>query len=493
MNLGQTIRAGAKWLLIGKFGIRLLEFAFGVVLARLLVPADFGMIVTVHVFTGFVGMLTSGGMGQSLIRAKEADEGDFTAVFTLQAALGVLVYAGFFVAAPWIADYFADPLYSDLVRVSALTFLMRPFAYIRTAWLNREMEFKRRSIIEVVVSALTGLTSIAMAWFGMGVWSLTLAGLVGAFIKNILLARITSLYLRVNLDLAVIRRHATFGFKITVNDFLSYLTREFKNLIISKLAGPAFLGLYNKADSLARIPNQLIVPATIEPVFRAMGMVQDDLDKTKYLFYRTITLFMVYTTPIYIGLWWVAEPLIGVAYGEQWLPAAEPLSILVLAGVFRTLSFPCAALLAAQNRLSQEMVALGVNLLVVSTAAFVGVRWGLTGVAWAIVGSQVFGAIYFYALAYRIIPTRLRDLFQAIRPGLLLNVPLIAVLAATHFALVHLAVDSRLLYVLAMAIVGALFYSVAFLYLPIPEIGTEAARWRYVLRDGVNRARRLIT
>ena len=74
MDLSQSIRTGVKWLVIGNTGGRMLEFAFGVILARLLVPADFGIIITVQVFTGFVGMLTSGGMGQALIRAKEVDK-----------------------------------------------------------------------------------------------------------------------------------------------------------------------------------------------------------------------------------------------------------------------------------------------------------------------------------------------------------------------------------------------------------------------------------
>jgi O-antigen/teichoic acid export membrane protein len=482
MSLGRTIRTGAKWLIAGTVGTRFLEFAFGIALARLLMPADFGMIATITVFTGFVGMLTSGGMGQSLIRAKEADESDFTAVFSLQLAIGILVYLCFFLAAPWIAKFFENPLYADLIRVSTLVFVMRPFANLRMAWLNRAMEFKERSIIDVGMSVFTGAASVLMAWLGMGVWSLTLSGLLGAAAKNVLLARIVPLRLRPNFDAKVMRRHAGYGFKITANDFLSYLIRESRNLIISKMEGPAFLGLFNKADSLSRLPNQLIVPATIEPVFRAMSTVQDDLDKTKYLFYRTITLFMLYTTPIYIGIWWVAEPFIGVVYGDRWLPAAEPMAILVLAGIVRTFSFPCAALFAAQGRLTQEMVALALTLVFVVVAVTVGVNWGLTGVAWGIAGSYLFVSAYFYILAYRILPTRMMDLVRAVTPGVLVNVPLVIVLALTHFGLQALAVDSRLLYLLAMALVGGAAYATALLFLPIPAIATEAARLRGMIR-----------
>ena len=118
---GQSVRTGQN-AVCRNTGSQFLQFAFGIVLARVLVPADFGMIVTIQVFTGFVGMLASGGMGQSLIRAKEANTDDFNAVFTLQLLLGVLIYLGFFVSASWLAAFLDNPLYAELLRVSAISF-----------------------------------------------------------------------------------------------------------------------------------------------------------------------------------------------------------------------------------------------------------------------------------------------------------------------------------------------------------------------------------
>ena len=92
---------------------------------------------------------------------------------------------------------------------------------------------------------------------------------------------------------------------------LKHFKEQSINLILSKLAGPGFLGLFNKAESLARMPNRLITPPTSQTVFRAMSKVQDDLDQTKYMFYRTITLLLVYISPFLVGLWWVAEPFVG--------------------------------------------------------------------------------------------------------------------------------------------------------------------------------------
>lgn len=478
MNLGQRIRRGTAWLLAGNVGRRFLEFAFGIALARLLVPADFGMMVTISVFTGFAGMIMSGGMGQSLIRAQSATEQDFRAIFTMQMALSAMLYALLFAAAPFVADYFHHPLYADLLRVSALVFFLRPSALMRTAWLNREMDFRKRSFAAVVTGLVTGVCGVWMAWRGFGVWSLVASGLVGAFVNNLLLMLITPLKLRPSFDIAAMRRHSSYGFKITVNDFLGYLTRESKNLLLSKLAGASFLGLFNKSESLGRMPNDLVMPATMQPLFRAMGKIQDDLDQTRYLYYRSITLLMVYTTPLYVGMWWTAEPFIAVVYGEKWLPVAEPLRILVIAGLFFTVMFPSGVLLDARNRLTQEMYVLVARLFVILAACYIGLRWGLTGVAWGLVFSYFFGTTAVHILVCRTLRTRARDLLPAILPGLALNVMLFALLALADTLLAAYRNTVPLAYLALMALIGTVLYAAMFLFLPIPALRGEAERWR---------------
>ncbi len=483
MDLGQSIRSGVKWLFLGSVGGRLLEFGFGIALARLLVPADFGLIVTIHVFTGVAGLVLSGGMGQSLIRAKEADQSDFNAVFTLQLSVGVLVYLVFFLAAPLMSQFFDDARYEDLLRVSAISFLLRPFSLIRNAWLNREMEFKKRTLVALVTGLCTGVSGVLMAWSGMGVWSLVLSGLVGALVSNITLKLVTPMKLRLTLNFTVMRRHSSFGFKITVNNLLSYLSRESKNLVLSKLAGPVFLGIFNKAESLARTPNALMVPATMQPVFRAMSKVQDDLNETKYIFYRSITLLTVYTTPCYVGLWWVAGPFIEVVYGEKWLMVIEPLRIYAIAGLFFNVMFPCGKLLDAQNRLIQQMVVLAARLVIVIAACVVGLRWGLEGVAWGVVLSHVINTVAVYYLVCRTIATRIADLFNALLPGLMLNAMLFSFLTVMHYVLTSVNAITPAIYLLLMSLAGAAFYGMIFLFTPIPSIRSEADRWRNKLRS----------
>jgi teichuronic acid exporter len=478
MTVGQSIRNGVKWLAFGKVGNRLFEFAFGVALARMLVPADFGMIATIHIFTGFVGMFTAGGMGQSLIRAKHADVNDFTAVFTLQLAVGVLVYLAFFLSAPLVARFFENPVYTDLVRISALSFLLRPLVSMRNAWLNREMQFKSRTIVDISTAFVGGFLSVSMALFGMGVWSLTISGLLGALFNNLWLARLTPLRPRLNFDVARMRKHAGYGSRIVGNDFVNYLHAQSRTLILSKMAGPAFLGLFNKAESLARLPNQLLMSPTMEPLFRAMSKAQDDLDQTKYLFHRAVTLLMAYTTPAYVLLWWIAEPFIGVVYGPNWSAAGAPMSILTMIGIFLNVAFPCSAVLAAQNRLGKEMLAAAINLPVLAGACVIGLRWGLEGVAWGVVLAQIVFTAQLYLLVLRTLPTRIGELVQAVSPGLLLGALLFGFLALVDQVMGSHLSTAPGTYALVMSTLALLFYASTFLLLPLRALESEAARWR---------------
>ena len=488
MTLGQRIRTGVAWLLVGNTGSQVIQFLFGIALARLLVPADFGMIATIQILTGLVSLVSSAGMGQSLIRAKSAEPRDFDVVFTLQLGLGVLICAALFLISPAFARFFENPLYADLLKISALNFLLRPFAMMRSAWLNREMDFKRAATAALTTTLVSSGASVAMALYGLGVWSLSIGGLIGVLTNNVMLYRFTPLRLTLKFDAQVVRRHGAFGFNLTLIDLLSHVRTESITLILSKLAGPAFLGLFNKAENLGRMPNRLITPPTGQVVFRALSKVADDIDQSKYIMYRTISLLSVYVWPLLLGLIWVGEPLIVLLYGEKWRPAADPARIIAVAGFFLTLLRPCTVLLQAQGRLRQEMLVIAVAIVAGIASCYVGLRWGLTGVAWATVLTHVLTFAMMYAFMRLAIPTRLAELARAVAPAVTLNGLLCLVLAGLHFLLAGARTAAPLLYLAGMVAGGGVAYASAFLFLPVRGIESESSRWRAQIVSVLHRA-----
>jgi O-antigen/teichoic acid export membrane protein len=483
MSMGDTIRKNTLWILAGDVSGRIIMFAVGIVLARILVPEDFGLLVTINIFTGVVGLFAAGGMGEALVQAKTVKDDDFRVVFTIQLLICLLIYLIFYYIAPAFAVWFKNSQYIDLLRVSALSFLMRPFANVPRSQLKRAMRFKAVASIRLSSMILGSFISILMALKGMGVWSLVTGGLAGSLASMLLLLVVTCWIPAIRYDITTAKRLGAYGIKVSTNEIITYLRNQTANLIISRQLGPSMTGLYNKADSLSIMPIQITGRSTYQTVFRALSGIQDEVSKSRYIYFRTITLLSVYTLPVSIGMIWVAEPLIVTLYGTKWIDSALPLQILSLASLFRCISNPSGAVIAAQNRLGYEIRIQVETWIVLTLGCLAGLRWGIPGVAAGILPCYVYLALRMSWLANTCVRAGFIDLVRSLVPALLLNSILTAALLVTYVAMpADLQSTHPPLYVLTMTSVGGLVYILSFMYLPIPALSSEALRWKRLLR-----------
>lgn len=482
MSLGNRIRHGAAWLFVGNSGKQVLGFLFGIVLARLLAPEDFGALLTIQVFTGIAGFVAGGGMGQALVRAKETAQQDYDIVFTLQLIIGSLIYAGFFLAAPWFANWYDTPLYTDLLRVSALSFIFRPFVNLPASMLYRNMRYKAQTVVGMTSLLVSSFISILMAWLGYGVWSLIWGGIAGSLYNAAVLIPLARWRPGFSLDFSRGRNIARYGLLVSANDIVDYLRGQASIFILSRTLGPASVGLFNKGRSLALLPHGFITGSVYQVLFRAMAAEQDNLDKCRYLFFRSIALVAVYATPFYVGLLWLAEPLIRGVYGEKWIGAAGPLMILAFAWPFWLINNLSGAVLAAQNWLGYELKVQIATLVITVLAVVIALPYGIDGVAWAIVGTAAFSGLYMLWLALKCLKAKWMDGLRALIPAILLN----AVLALALYPLQQLLPPEwrahDLVYIAIMGTAGSLVYAGGLLYFPIPSLAAERFRWKSKLR-----------
>ncbi|GAB4178272.1 MAG: lipopolysaccharide biosynthesis protein [Rhodocyclaceae bacterium] len=481
MSLGESIRKGAKWLTAGSVAGQVMQFAFGVALARILVPEDFGLLVTVQIFTGIAGYFASGGTGDALVRAKVLGPRDCDVAFTLQLGACALIYATFFALAPLIALWFRNPLYTDLTRVSALSFLIRPFLNIPKVLLRRDMRYDVLAKLGFVSALATGAISVGMALAGMGVWALVIGGMSGSVLAILPCAMLARWRPAFHMDRAIVGQLWAYGAKVSVTEMISYARRQVSNFLISRSLGPAAVGLFNKADSLSYMPVTTISSAVYDPVFRALATVQDNRDQSRYIYLRTITLLTVYTLPFYVGMHWLAEPFIVLLFGVKWAASAPLLEIMSLSGLFFCIGHAPGAVLAARNELGREIVVQAAHLVLLAGGTLVGMRWGVEGVAWAVFATYVYSSLHMSWLANRSVGAGFTDVLKAIGPGLFLNAFLVAALLACDLVLPATVRDSNLAYLLVAGAAGGLVYLAAFLLLPIPALSAEALRWRRML------------
>ena len=482
MSQGQSIRQGAAWIFASNTGRQILGFFFGIVLARLLAPEDFGTLLTIQIYTGLAGFISGGGMGQALVRAKSVTQTDYDIVFTLQLIIGSLIYAIFFFTAPLFAHWYDNPLYTDLLRLSALSFIFRPFINLPGSMLYRNMRYKAQAYVGVISLIISSAASIVLAYFGYGVWSLIWGGIVGASTNAILQIPLSGWRPGFSLDFKRGRDIARYGFLVSVNDIVGYLRNQVSIFILSRTLGPASVGLYNKGESLAKMPHAFITGSVYHVLFRTMAAEQDNLDKSRYLFFRSIALVAVYATPFYIGLLWLAEPLIRGVYGEKWVTAAGPLLILSFAWPFWLMDNLSGAVLAAQSWLERELPVQIATLIITALAIVIALPYGIEGVAWAIVGVSVYSAFHLYWLATRCLQAHIGYFFRAIAPAALLNILLALTLYLADLGMPDSLRQHDFVYLGCMGMAGSLIYGLAFLYLPIASLQAERQRWKVKLK-----------
>ncbi|MBK1686100.1 lipopolysaccharide biosynthesis protein [Rubrivivax gelatinosus] len=484
MTAPVSLRRGVAWLFAGSAGEQLLSFAFGIVLARLLAPEAFGMLLTIQVFTGIAGFVAGGGMGQALVRAKAPTKQDYDVVFTLQLLVGCAIYAFFFAIAPWLARWYDEPVYTDLLRLSALSFVIRPLVNMPSNLLYREMRFKAQTAANVATLVVSSAVSIGLAWRGDGVWALVWGGLAGSLFQAAVLARLAHWRPGLSAEFRRAGDMARYGLLVSSNDLVDYAKSKANIFILSQSLGPQSVGLFNKSESLARMPFSFVSGSVYKVAFRALAAEQDNLDKCRYVFQRSVALVAVYGTPFYVGLHWVAGPLVRGVYGPHWLPAAAPLEILIFAWPFWLVANLCGAVAAAKDRLGRELQIQMINLAITAAAVIVALPWGIAGVAWAMVVAAVPSALLMWRLAASVLELRLADTLRALGPALALNLPLAAALAlADHLAPPALRAHD-LLYVATLGGLGACVYLGAMLLLPLAELAGERERLLRLLRRG---------
>lgn len=476
ISIASSIRQGVVWLFLGNTGYRILNFVFGIALARLLAPEVFGMLVAIQILTGLIGLVSGGGMGQALVRAEEVGDQDYRVVFTLQLAIGCLVYTGLFLIAPVFAAWYDTPLYSELLRVSALSFLLRPFSNLPGSILFRQMRFKAQTAVNVSALCLSSSVSIGMALFGFGVWSLIVGGLAGSLTSIAMLMQLSGWSPRLSFAWWRGRDLARYGILVTVGDLIVYLRGQASNFVLSRTVGPHALGLFNKANSMATIP-QSVTGSVYQVTFRALAKEQAKLDLSQYLYLRAITLVSVYTWPVFLALAWLALPLIRFLYGHRWTEAAGPLTWLAMLGPFIMLDILAGSVLAARNWLGREIPVQIAMLIVVVLGTLAGLPYGLVGVAIGAGVSNIYGALHMSWLAARCLSLPVFRIVQSLRAPCFLVAPVAMLWFVIDAALAGREHWGDLPYLLVMLGSGGLLYLLLFFFAPIPDIASERRRW----------------
>ncbi|MGM0838323.1 MAG: lipopolysaccharide biosynthesis protein [Bacillota bacterium] len=315
------------WKLLERGGTQGIQFIVTIVLARLLLPEEFGLIVLVTIFITIAGVFIQSGFNTALIQKKNSDEVDFSSVFFLSLLVASLLYIGLFFMAPVIATFFEEPQLKTVLRYQSLTLFFGAFNSIQIAVISKNLEFKKLFISSLGAMIISATAGIMMAYAGFGVWSLVVQHLSNQLLVTIILWFTVKWRPKLLFSFARIKNLFAFGWKVLVSSLLDTLYKNLTSLFIGKMYSSATLGFYNRGEQFPKLIVSNIDGSIQSVMFPTLASHQDNKKRVKDIVRRSIVTSSFIVFPVMVGLAAVAEPLIRILLTEKWMPAVPFLQI----------------------------------------------------------------------------------------------------------------------------------------------------------------------
>lgn len=327
-NIKNKTKKGLFWSSIERFGTQGVQFLFGIMLARLLSPSDYGIIAMPMIFLALAQVFIDGGFGSALIRKSNLCEEDLSTTFYFNIVVGICSYIILFLTSQWIADFYDTPILSGILKVTALTVLFNPLCVVQQTLLTRKIDFKTQAKVSVSAQLFTGLIGISMAYNGYGVWSLVFQQVGGYLLRTILLWYYGRWYPKTGWSRESFNYLWGFGSKILIAGLMETAYRNIYAVLIGKIYTPSELGNYTRASQFSQLPSSNITGVLQRVTYPVLSTMQDDNDRLRLNYRKLLRMTAMLIFPLMIGLSAISYPLINLLLGEKWLATVILLKII---------------------------------------------------------------------------------------------------------------------------------------------------------------------
>lgn len=382
MSLKKQALSGMIWAFAEQFGTQLVSFAISIILARLLLPTDFGTIALFGVVLGIAASLIDGGMASSLIRSKDVDEVDLSTVFWFNVGISVFLYLLIFFIAPFISDFYDLPILTSIIRVYTIVIIINALVVVQKTHFIKELNFKTAFKIQLPSLIVGGISGISFAYLGFGVWSLVYSALIQTSIFTCQHWVYSNWKPTLTFSKSKFKYHFNYGYKMTLSGLMDIIFKNVYTVIIAKLFSIQQLGFYNRADSLKQLPVSNLSNALNKVSFPLFAKISHDNVKLKEVYKKLMKVVIFIIAPILSIMVVSAEPLIRFLLTDKWLPAVPYFQILSFAGLLYPIHAYNLNVLKVKGRsdlfLKLEIVKKAVFIVTI----FVSFRFGIYGLLW---------------------------------------------------------------------------------------------------------------
>lgn len=377
MSLRKQATAGLVWTYAQQFGNQLIGFVVSLILARLLLPEEFGLIGMIAVFVSVGNTLLKGGLTQSLIRSQELDQVDYSTVFYFNLAASIFVYIIIYFISPYIAIFYEQDILTSLLRVYCLSFIIAAFSAVQLVRLTKIMDFKTQTLIAIPATIIGGVVGIIMAYKGYGVWSLVWSYLItsiGSAIQLWIYSNWTPSFV---FSKRKFYDHLNFGYKLTLAGLLSTIFSNIYLIIIGKYFSAAQVGFYTRAETMKQLPVANISDALSRVTYPLFSSIQDDAVRLKRVYKQIMKMVIFIIAPILIILAVLAEPTFRFLFTEKWLPAVPYFQILCITGILHPIHSYNLNILNVKGRSDLYLKLEVIKKIFIVIVVFIAVQFGI--------------------------------------------------------------------------------------------------------------------
>ena len=275
-SLKNKTKKGLAWSMIERFATQGVQFLFGIILARLLSPDDYGVIAMPLVFLAIAQCIIDSGFSTALIRKPELTEDDLSTAFYFNIGIGILCYAVLFFSSPLIADFYHTPILSSLLKVTALAVLFNPLCAVQQAILTRKIDFKTQAIVSLSGAVVSGIVGLYMAYNGFGVWSLVFQQVGGYVMRTILLWILGKWKPKRKWSWESFHYLWGFGSKMLGSGLLDTIYNNIYPIVIGKYFCANDLGNYTRAQQFATLPSSNVTGVLQRVTFPVLSSIQNE-------------------------------------------------------------------------------------------------------------------------------------------------------------------------------------------------------------------------
>ena len=379
---------GVLWMGLGKGANAALQLLVLVVLARLLAPTDFGIVSAALVVIGFSSIFAQLGLGPAVVQRPTLERRHLETALTASVAIGLVLCGALALAAPLVARFFRVDEVAPVVRVLAVVFPLQGIALVAESLAKRELRFRWLSTVDVAAYAVGyGVVGITLASARLGPWALVGAELAKTVARTAILLAGQKQPVRPGWHGGAFRELMAFGGGFTIARVANYLAVQGDNLVVGRMLGPAVLGIYGRAYQLMAAPASALGDVLDTVLFPAMARVQADRPRLAAAYRRGVAALAAAVLPVSVAAVILAPEAIRVALGAQWAAAVPPFQILATGMLFRTSYKMSDSLARATGAVYRRAWRQVVYAALVVGGALVGSRWGVVGVAVAVVAA----------------------------------------------------------------------------------------------------------